>query len=144
MRIIICASLDFADEIKAAYDALQSMGHEVTIPRTAGMIMRGEITLADIKKEKETGVIVERTIRQDSIRSYYEKIKTADAILVLNYDKKGIVNYIGGNTLMEIGFAHVLHKKIFLMNPIPKIEYYQSEIEATRPMILDGDLNRIR
>ena len=39
----------------------------------------------------------------------------ADAVLVLNYDKKGIKNYIGGNTLMEIGFAHVLNQKIFLL-----------------------------
>lgn len=34
----------------------------------------------------------------------------SDAILVLNYDKKGIKNYIGGNTLMEMGFAHVHDK----------------------------------
>jgi uncharacterized membrane protein (UPF0127 family) len=52
----------------------------------------------------------------------------SDAVLVLNYDRKGIKNYIGGNTLMEIGFAHVLNKKIYLMNPIPEIEFYKSEI----------------
>jgi hypothetical protein len=31
---------------------------------------------------------------------------------------------------MEIGFAYVLKKKIFLMNPITDIEFYRSEIEA--------------
>jgi hypothetical protein len=44
---------------------------------------------------------------------------------------------------MEIGFAHVLEKKIFLMNPVPDIEYYRSEIEAVRPVIINGDLTKI-
>jgi len=68
----------------------------------------------------------------------------ADAVLVLNYDKKGIKNYIGGNTLMEIGFAHVLNQKIFLLNPIPEIPFYKTEIEAVKPMIIHGDLARIK
>ena len=41
---------------------------------------------------------------------------------------------------MEIGFAYVLNKKIFLMNPIPEIDLYKSEIEATKPVIIKGDL----
>ena len=68
----------------------------------------------------------------------------SDAILVLNYDKKGIKNYIGGNTLMEIGFAHILNKKIFLLNPIPDIDFYKSEIEATKPIILNGNLSNLK
>ena len=44
---------------------------------------------------------------------------------------------------MEIGFAHVLNKKIFMINPIPNIEYYRSEIEAVSPVILEQDLNKI-
>ncbi|MBI5401399.1 hypothetical protein HZB05_01050, partial [Candidatus Wolfebacteria bacterium] len=66
-----------------------------------------------------------------------------DAVLVMNLDKHGIKNYIGGNTLMEIGFAHVLNQKIFLYNPIPDIPYYKSEIEAVKPTIIDRDLSKI-
>ncbi len=44
---------------------------------------------------------------------------------------------------MEIGFAHVLNKPIFLMNPIPDIEYYRPEIEAVSPVILEQNLNQI-
>ncbi|MBI3037115.1 hypothetical protein HYY73_05205 [Candidatus Woesearchaeota archaeon] len=44
---------------------------------------------------------------------------------------------------MEIGFAHVLNKKIFLMNSIPEIEYYKSEIEAVKPIIINGNLFKI-
>jgi len=81
---------------------------------------------------------------RNAIREFWEIINESDAILVLNYDRRGVSNYIGGNTLMEIGFAHVLNKKIFLMNPIPEIEYYKSEIEAVRPVILNENLKRIR
>lgn len=143
MKITICASLDFADEIKRVAQELRSYGHEVMIPETARKIINGEVTLDQIKQEKASGEIVQRTIRQDSLRYYYGVIQTADAILVLNLEKRGIPNYIGGNTFLEIGFAHVLNKKIFLMNPIPEIEYYKFEIEATQPIILNGDLSRI-
>lgn len=68
----------------------------------------------------------------------------ADAILVMNLDKNGIKNYVGGNTLMEIGFAHVLNQKVFLLNPIPEIPYYKTEIEAVKPVVIDGDLSLIK
>lgn len=44
---------------------------------------------------------------------------------------------------MEIGFAHVLNQKIFLLNPIPDIRFYKTEIEAVKPVILHGDLSKI-
>lgn len=79
----------------------------------------------------------------DAIREFWQPMQDADALLVLNYDKNGIKNYIGGNTLMEIGFAHVLNQKIYLLNPIPDIPYYKSEIEAVKPIILNGDLGQL-
>ena len=66
-----------------------------------------------------------------------------DAILVCNFDKKGIKNYIGGNTLMEIGFAHVNDKKVFLLNPIPKNLPYSDEIEAMVDVVINGDLTKL-
>lgn len=44
---------------------------------------------------------------------------------------------------MEIGFVHVLNRKIFLLNPVPKVKYYQSEIEAVKPVILNGNLSKM-
>jgi len=77
------------------------------------------------------------------IKWYHNAIVNSDAVLVLNYDKNGIKNYIGGNTLMEMGFAHVNNKKIFLLNPIPKDVSYTDEIFAMADVVLDGDLNKI-
>lgn len=45
---------------------------------------------------------------------------------------------------MEISFAHVLNKKIFLLNPVPKIKYYQSKIEAVKPVILNGKIEKLQ
>ncbi|MEK7094820.1 MAG: hypothetical protein AAB886_01805, partial [Patescibacteria group bacterium] len=70
-------------------------------------------------------------------------MQVVDAVLALNLDRKGIPNYIGGNTFLELGFAHVLDKKIYLFNPVPDIHFYDTEIIAMRPVILNGDLARI-
>ena len=143
MKIAICASLDFTNEIIDMSKKLTEQGHEITIPKTAEMILNKEVTLEQILKEKENGEISNRAIRQDSIRYYFEIIKNVDAILVLNLDKKGIKNYIGGNVFLEMGFAHVLNKKIFLLNEIPDISY-KDEIKAIQPIILNGDLKLIK
>ena len=62
--------------------------------------------------------------------------------LVLNFEKNGVKNYIGGNTLMEIGFAYVHYKKIFLFNPIPDM-HYKDELKAMEPIIINRKLSLI-
>ena len=138
MKIAICGSLDFTYQMKEIADKLQNSGYEVVIPHGARLILSGETTIEAIRKAGG-----EQKRSADVIRYYYGEIQKSDAILVLNYDKRDIPNYIGGNTLMEIGFAHVLYKKIFLLNPIPEIPYYQSEIEAVKPVVINGDLGKI-
>ena len=136
MKIAICGSMVFAEKMVQVKGVLEESGHNAFISEFA------EGYLGKKEKEKEKSAIDDKN-EHDAIRKYWEIIKKSDAILVLNYDRKGIKNYIGGNTLMEIGFAHVLNKKIFLMNPIPDIEFYKSEIEAVRPLIIEQDLNNI-
>lgn len=112
MIITICGSIEFAFEIKKIAERLSEIGHEVEIPMTAKKILDGELTMDEFKKEKETsGGASFRKIQYDVIKRYFEIIKNSDAILVLNLDKNGIKNYIGGNTFLEIGFAYVLGKK---------------------------------
>jgi hypothetical protein len=136
MKIAICASMIFAEKMLVVKRQLEEIGHIAFISQFA------EGYLGKTEKEKEELAVHDKN-EHDAIRKFWEIIKKSDAILVLNYDRKGIRNYIGGNTLMEIGFAHVLNKQIFLMNPIPDIEYYRSEIEAVSPVILDQNLNQI-
>ena len=142
MKIAICASLDFTNEIIDTARQLIEQGYEVIMPKTSEMILNKEVTLEQIMKEKENGEISNRAIRQDSIRYYFEIIKGVDAILVLNFEKKEIKDYIGGNVFLEMGFAHVLNKKVFLLNNIPDV-LYKDEILAMQPIILNGDLSKI-
>src|SRR3989344_5564962 len=132
MKIAICGSMAFTEQMFEAKEQLEKLGHAAVV---SGF---GESYLDKTQEEIEKLKLYHK-YEEDAIREFYEEIKNADAILVLNYDRKGIENYIGGNTLMEIGFAHVLNKKIFLMNPIPEIEYYKSEIESVKPVIINGD-----
>ena len=137
MKIAICASMVFTEKMLEAKEQLEKSGHQCVVSEFA------DAYIGKSEKDKEQITLYHKN-EKDAIRRFYEKIKESDAILVLNYDRRGINNYIGGNTLMEIGFAHVLEKKIFLINPIPEIEYYKSEIEAVKPVIINGDFSLIK
>ncbi|MFH1407431.1 MAG: hypothetical protein ABIJ36_03090 [Patescibacteria group bacterium] len=81
----------------------------------------------------------------DLIKKHYREIKEGDAILVINKDKNGIKNYIGGNSFLEMGFAHILNKKIFVLNDIPEnLPIFYQELVAMQPTSLYGDLNKIK
>lgn len=126
----------FTEKMLEVQKQLEAKGHFVFV---SGFC---EAYAGKSESEKEALALFDKN-EKDAIREFWEKIKQSDAILVLNYDRRNIKNYIGGNTLMEIGFAHVLNKKIFLLNPIPEIPFYKSEIEAVKPIILNGDLEKI-
>ena len=136
MKIAIYGSMVFTEKMIQTKIKLEKLGHKIFVSGFA------DAYLGKTEKEKEELTLFHKN-KRDAIREFWEKIKKSDAILVLNYDRHGIKNYVGGNTLMEIGFAHILKKKIFILNPIPAIIYYKSEIEATKPIILNGDITLI-
>ena len=116
---------------------LLEFGHTIVLPRHTR-------EYAELSSPKETrSEAVKNKVKEDLIRNYYNQIKDCDAILVVNEKRRDIDNYIGGNSFLEIGFAHVLNKKIFLLNEIPNISY-KDEIEAMQPVVINGDLSRIK
>lgn len=137
MRIGIICSMQFTEKMLEVREQLKSMGHEAFLTD----LHEDFIGKSDEEKEE---VKLRQKEEFDPIKEFWQKMQGADAVLVLNYDKHGIKNYIGGNTLMEIGFAHVLNQKVFLLNPIPEIKFYKTEIESVRPIITNGDLSRIK
>lgn len=142
MKISICASIQFTPQIKEIADKLALQGHKVIIPDGTERIINGETTLDEFLDKTSKGEGAEAKIKYDVIRKYFHKIESCDAILILNFTKKGIDNYIGGNTFLEMGFAHVLNKKIYLYNPIPKMMYLD-EIITMQPIVINGDLEKI-
>ena len=71
-----------------------------------------------------------------------DEIAGADAILVINNEKNGIKNYIGGNTFLEMGFAHILGKKIYCLNSLPEEQsHIYQELVALQPIIINNDFS---
>lgn len=140
MKITLCGSVKFADKFVKTYRELEKMGHEPKMHELMFGIADSTAPelINNINREHWSA-----KRKYGFIKWWYNSIKDSDAILILNYDKKGIKNYIGGNTLMEMGFAHVHDKKIFLMNPIPDDVSYVDEIKAMTGSVLNGDLNKI-
>ncbi|MDD2680691.1 MAG: hypothetical protein PHE20_01145 [Patescibacteria group bacterium] len=145
MKIVICGSVNFTPEIIKSATELESLGHQVQVPRLSEKIRAGEIAFADFLEEKEAkGDAAFRAQEPGSlIRRYYHLIEQADAILVVNATKNGVEGYIGVNTFLEIGFAHALEKKIYLLNPWAEANY-SDEIKEISPVIIRGDLSLIK
>ena len=144
MRIAIMCSLAFSKEVGQIKKQLERKGHKVSLPYSTAKVLLGEMTMEEIFKMKSDGSINDYARGKDLIRWNWERMKKAEAILVVNLEKKGIKNYIGGNTFLEIGFAHILKKKIFLWNDIPEIEYYSDEIKVINPVVINQNVNLIK
>ena len=141
MKITICGSVSFAGKMVEAFNKLKEMGHKPLVHENTFKVADGTAEeLEDMKNHVEHSEIKKR---YDYIKAWHKLILDSDAVLICNLDKNGIKNYIGGNTLMEMGFAHVNDKKIFLLNPVPEIGY-KDEIMAMCPVILNGDLSKIK
>jgi len=140
MKITICGSVKFADRLVDIYRQLEGLGHKP-------MMHEDMFGIADgTAKELIDGIGLDHSEikkKHNFIKLWHNLIVSSDAILVCNFDKNGIKNYIGGNTLMEIGFAHVNDKKVFLLNPIPEDVPYADEIKAMVDVVIEGDLGKI-
>ena len=135
MKIVVAGSMTVVEKMLEIEKVLEGMGHKALLSKFA----YDYINLPKEDIEKQT---VYDKNNNDGLKELSELIKGADAILALNYDKKGVKNYIGGNTFLELGYASILGKKVYFMNPIPDM-LYTSELEAMKPIILNEDLSKI-
>jgi len=138
MKITICGSVRFIKEMQKAKETLKGKGHEVLMPMSAEINQPKEywdtLKSADIKKFV--------SLKRWGMKGHFDKVKAADAILVLNYDKDGKKSYIGPNTLMEIAIAFEHAKKIFVLNPLPNDSHYE-ELISMSPICLNGNLDNL-
>ena len=117
-------------------EELTKLGHFVIVPRHTE-----EYALLNTSDHIHNES-VKNKINHDLIRQYFNEIEKNDAVLIVNDSLKNIPNYIGGNSFLEMGFAHVLNKKIYILNPIPEMSY-SDEIVAMQPIILNGDITKL-
>lgn len=143
MKLTIVGSVSAADKFVETYNGLRKLGHEPVIHED--MFAYSKTSWEEHHNTDELHEHAQTKIENDYIKWWHNSIMQSDGIVVLNFEKKGVANYIGGNTLMEIGFAYVADKEIFLMNPIPEDVPYTDEIKAMvkDENILNGDLSII-
>lgn len=146
MKITLCGSIAFIDEMDAVRKELEALGHTVQMPPLE--VMGGEGKMISVKEyytiRKET-TDDEHWVwkrKAEAMHDHFDKVVWADAILVCNYDKNGVVGYVGANTLLEMGLAFHLKKPIYLLHPIPEVSY-KEEILGMWPIVINGDLKKI-
>ena len=146
MKVTLCGSVVFIDQMLAIKAQLEKVKHEVRMPPLEIKDEYGQLRpiydpyWTSMDNPAMSSWLWAR--KEEAMHDNLDKVVWSDAILVLNYDKNSINNYIGPNAFLEMGLAFHLRKKIFLLNPIPEIGY-KEEMIGMRPMIISGNLTLI-
>lgn len=140
--IAICTSLSFYRQAIDVQTELKALGYEVILPHTAEQMRKsGDFDVAKAKTWYNNPDDYPR--KAALMRRHFAEIEKADAILVLNYQKHGVDNYIGGNVLMEMALAFYLKKPIFVLNDAPQASPLLEEIMGLQPVFLHGELSNL-
>ena len=141
MKIYVLGSNHFVHQMVDSKNKLCELGFDGSIHPHYEEYVRGEREDELDSINKGEGAEIKR--RNNYLKVHYKHILESDAILIVNLEKQGIKNYIGGNVLIEMGQAYVNNKKIYLLTEIPAESSYRAEIEAMDPICLNGDLTNI-
>jgi hypothetical protein len=127
-------------ELKAQLEAL---GHRVLVPATAErMAASGDFEVSNYKTWFANPGDYDR--KSFLMRQHFAKVVEGDSVLVVNNEKHGQPNYIGGNVLMEMALAFHLEKPIYIFNGLPEGSSFEEEILGFQPVFLEGDLSPLR
>jgi len=135
MKIFIICSKHFYHKVPEIKEELEKFGHIITLPNSFDEPFKEE----EVKKLSSEEHI---KWKSEMMKLQEPKVRINEAVLVLNVEKNGQPNYIGGATFMEIVKAWELNKKIFLYNPIPE-NIFTDELKAINPIILNKDLSKL-
>jgi hypothetical protein len=140
--ITICSSANFYREVVAIKHELEAMGYTVLIPKTA-LKMEASNNFDVAQYKTWFGNANDYPKKAALMRAHFEEVAKGDAVLVVNNEKHGTRNYIGGNVLMEMAVAFYLQKPIYLLNDIPANSAFEEEIIGLGSVPLCGDLKKI-
>jgi hypothetical protein len=141
--ITLCSSANFYRQVIDVEAELKLLGFEVIVPYTAGIMKAsGDFDVSHYKTW--FGDSNDYHKKTDLMLRHFDKIAEGDAILVLNNEKHGKANYIGGNVLMEMALALYLKKPIFLLDEIPDESPFLEEIIGMFPIVLHGKISNFQ
>lgn len=136
MKLFLCASKYNYHKIPPIAKQLRKMGHILTMPNK----YRDPFLEERVKAEsKEKHIQVKRKF----LKLQVKKVLRNDAVLILNFEKNGQMNYLGGSTFLEMYEAFKAKKKLFLYNPIPE-GMLRDEITAFNPLVINGNLDLVK
>ncbi len=139
MKIAIIGSMKFAEDMIKIQQQLNELGHTALVP------LGTEPHLEDKEFAEDLDGNLEWCITHDIMRRNFQQVANSDAVLVLNYKRNGVQGYIGISALLEMGVAHFLRKKIFLIQETPNFTdaRWAHEVAIMQPIIIKGDLRKI-
>jgi hypothetical protein len=136
MKIFLVCSRSLYGKVPPIQAELEKAGHVITLPNSYDNPGKeDELKATDAKEHSKW--------KASMIKLQAEKIAANDAILVLNFEKNGQPNYIGGATFLEMFKAWETGKKIFLYNDIPQ-GILRDEIAGMAPILINRDLNQVK
>lgn len=135
MKIFIICSKSFYSLIPEIESVLRKNNHKITFPNTYP-------DTEEENKRRHLGPKEHSRWKASMINHSQDVVSQNDSVLVLNFTKNGIENYIGGATFLEMYEAFRQKKKIYLYNNIPE-GMLKDEIIGFNPTIINGDLDKI-
>jgi len=140
--ITICSSANFYKKVNDVADQLKPLGIDSIVPLTATkMKASGDYDASHHRTWLENDNDYDK--KAALMRTHFDEVAKGDAVLVINEEKHGVANYIGGNVLMEMAIAFYLKKPIFILNEIPEASSFLEEIKGMMPTVLHGDVTRL-
>ena len=141
--ITLCASASFYKQVLEIAQELKKLCFKVKYPLTADIMKRqNDFDVSHYKTWYANKADYKR--KTYLMRKHFAKVASANAILMINFEKNGIKGYIGGNGLMEMGLQFYLKKPIYLYNPPPQDHPLTEEILGMNPIIINQDLSRVK
>lgn len=135
MKILLICSKAFYGALPPIQKELEALGHVVSLPNCFD-------DPGTEDRLRAQGAAAHAAFKGAMFRRSEEVIAAVDAVLVLNFEKKGIPDYVGGATFLEMYDAFRLGKKVFLYNGVPA-GILADEIRGFSPVLLGGDLAKI-
>lgn len=124
--------MSFSKEMYEAEQKLSQLGHQPFLPDMTEANYKG-MTAEQIQKLKDV-----------YMWHHIHTMEKSDAVIVLNYNKKGFQGYIGANTFLEMAIAWYRKMPIFILNDIDATLPTYEEIIGMKPVFLHGKLEAVK
>lgn len=143
MTITICSSAAFYKDLFPIMEELEKRGYTVFIPSTAYR-MKESGNYDDLHYKTWYDNPDDFSRKTFLMQEHLGCIDKSDAILVVNHEKKGVPGYIGGNVLLEMFYAWIHKKPIYVLNRVGKELPLYEEVLGMTPVFLGGDLSKLQ